>query len=260
MLAILPILITLAASLFVIPSELMAAKTYFVVAEHPGFERHNDSYLLALDKPADIEHANRLIEEGPAIGGAIVVAGIEPGADGINRNVRSVGAPEWSWHIAEFQGFADLTVEILDGWPTFVEDDVNGWIANTGGAIGFWGYTIVDQLPHVMPGDADLDLDFDNLDLVQVLQRAKYLTGAPATWGDGDWNGGTGGSIYGPPTGNGLFDQADIIAALNYRVERLGRYEASGLDNADVAFVPEPSTLVLLLLCLMAFRLRFMSE
>jgi hypothetical protein len=51
------------------------------------------------------------------------------------------------------------------------------------------------------PGDADRDLLFGQRDLVRVLQHDKYLTGQPATWGNGDW------------TGDGLFDQADIVAA-----------------------------------------------
>lgn len=63
-------------------------------------------------------------------------------------------------------------------------------------------------------GDADMDLDFDQLDLVQVQQEAKYLTGEPATWGEGDWDGAPGGSPDNPPDGDGLFDQLDIIAAL----------------------------------------------
>ena len=42
-------------------------------------------------------------------------------------------------------------------------------------------------------GDADQDLDFDQLDLVKVQIAGKYLTGQAATWGDGDWNGAPGG-------------------------------------------------------------------
>ena len=65
-------------------------------------------------------------------------------------------------------------------------------------------------------GDADMDCDFDQLDLVAVQVAAKYLTGEAATWGEGDWNGAPGGSVPRqiPPTGNGQFDQLDIIAAL----------------------------------------------
>ena len=46
------------------------------------------------------------------------------------------------------------------------------------------------------------DERFDQLDIVAVLQSAKYMTGRPATWSEGDWN------------GDAVFDQADIVAAL----------------------------------------------
>ena len=51
-------------------------------------------------------------------------------------------------------------------------------------------------------GDANRDLQFDQQDVVQVLQAAKYLTGQPATFAEGDWN------------DDGFFNQLDIIAAL----------------------------------------------
>ena len=47
-------------------------------------------------------------------------------------------------------------------------------------------------------GDADQDLDFDQLDLVAVQIAGKYLTGDAATWGEGDWNGAPGGSQGSP--------------------------------------------------------------
>lgn len=50
-------------------------------------------------------------------------------------------------------------------------------------------------------GDADLDGQFNQFDIVQVQQAAKYLTGESATWSEGDWN------------GDGVFDQKDIVAA-----------------------------------------------
>lgn len=37
-------------------------------------------------------------------------------------------------------------------------------------------------------GDANQDLAFDQRDLVRVLVAGKYLTGRPATWGEGDWD------------------------------------------------------------------------
>jgi hypothetical protein len=75
-------------------------------------------------------------------------------------------------------------------------------------------------------GDADQDLDFDQLDLVRVQIAAKYLTGRAATWGEGDWNGAPGGSPGSPPAGDGFFNQIDIIAALGNGLYLTGPYAA----------------------------------
>ena len=87
----------------------------------------------------------------------------------------------------------------------------------------------------LQPGDADQDLDFDQLDLVQVQIAAKYLTGQAATWGEGDWNGAPGGEPGNPPAGNGLFDQIDIVAALGADKYLTGPYAAinSGGSQGD---------------------------
>jgi hypothetical protein len=75
-------------------------------------------------------------------------------------------------------------------------------------------------------GDADQDLDFDQLDLVKVFVSARYLTGQTATWGQGDWNGAPGGQVGNPPPGDGLFNQRDIIAAQQAGTYRTGPYAA----------------------------------
>ena len=69
-----------------------------------------------------------------------------------------------------------------------------------------------------IPGDSNLDGRFDQLDIVVVLQPAKYLTGQPATFVEGDWN------------GDGVFDPLDIVAALAD-----GRY-SPGPAAADSVF------------------------
>ena len=128
---------------------------YFLVAELPGQEVHNDSYVLPLTRADHIEHARDLVRRGPeAAGTYIVVATMLAGADGINHDLRAKDALAWSWHVRSMIDFSDATVEILDGWPGFVEEDVTGWIANTcfddetatEGTLGFWGYTVVDEL------------------------------------------------------------------------------------------------------------------
>ncbi len=126
-----------------------AAPIAFLVAEPPGSVVHGDSYVLVLQDPADVDHARALAQQGPAAGAPIAVARIVPGGDGQNRDLRAPGEPPWSWHVTDFEGFADITTEVCDGWPGYVEQDVAGWIANTNGTVCFWRYTVVEELPEV---------------------------------------------------------------------------------------------------------------
>jgi hypothetical protein len=104
---------------------------------------------------------------------------------------------------------------------------VNGQPAN-GFHIGFLVTPPEGSFPRVAlrAGDADQDLDFDQLDLIRVQQSAKYLTGRSATWGEGDWNAAPGGSPGNPPPGDGVFNQLDIIKALAAGVYLTGPYSA----------------------------------
>ncbi len=101
-------------------------------------------------------------------------------------------------------GVNDVGLRIFDG-------AVNYALGNVGG---------------LFAGDADMDLDFDQLDLVRVQIAAKYLTGSRATWGEGDWDGAPGGQPGNPPRGNGRFDQLDIVAALGPGHYLMGPYAA----------------------------------
>jgi hypothetical protein len=85
---------------------------------------------------------------------------------------------------------------------------------------------LTDASSLLQAGDADQDLDFDQLDLVRVQQAGKYLTGQLATWGEGDWNGAPGGSPENPPVGDGLFNQLDIVAAQQAGIYLTGWYAA----------------------------------
>ena len=71
-------------------------------------------------------------------------------------------------------------------------------------------------------GDADYNLQFDEDDIVQVLQAGKYLSGNPATWSEGDFN------------GDGAVDLLDL--------DILGQNYGESLGGG----VPEPATLGLL--------------
>jgi GNAT superfamily N-acetyltransferase len=129
-----------------------AAPVEFLVAEPPGHEVHGDSYVLLFSEQADIDHARDLIAKGGAAGAPIAVVKIAAGADGRNRDLRAPGQPLWSWHQTAFAGFGDAAIELCDGWPGYVEQDVQRWIANTDGTICFWSYTAVEELPE--PGCA----------------------------------------------------------------------------------------------------------
>jgi hypothetical protein len=82
----------------------------------------------------------------------------------------------------------------------------------------------------LLAGDANRDGVFDQKDIVQVLQTAKFRTGEPATWDEDDW------------TGNGVFDPLDIVAAL-----QTGSYlrashaaERDGTSSLGKDFVSDP--------------------
>jgi hypothetical protein len=138
--------------LFFSGQAVWAGSVQFVVAEREPV--HRDSFIVSLENEADIAHARDLIARGPdAAGAPIVFAEIRAGADGVNRNTLAPGQPLWNWHVSRFEGFGDFGIELIDGWPTFVESDVQGWIENTRrspdeetGHIGFWSYTIVSEI------------------------------------------------------------------------------------------------------------------
>jgi hypothetical protein len=131
-----------------------AGTVYFVVAEPPGAAEQGDSFVLPLSAEADIVHARDLIARGPdAAGARLVFAEIVTGADGINRDVHADGEPLWDWHVSAFEGFGDGGIELVDGTPTLVQEDVRSWIVNTrrtddsaAGHIGFWSYTVVAEM------------------------------------------------------------------------------------------------------------------
>ena len=64
------------------------------------------------------------------------------------------------------------------------------------------------------------------MDLLAVLLSNKYLSGQPATWGEGDWDGAPGGTPNDPPEGDGFFDQLDVVAALSGGKYLTGPYAA----------------------------------
>jgi hypothetical protein len=78
------------------------------------FRVGDEEYRILLTDPADIEIARRLLagEEAPPIPNGRIVRGDD---GGVNTG--------YSWHIdPDSVEFADFTIEVCDGVPSFVED------------------------------------------------------------------------------------------------------------------------------------------
>ena len=170
---------------------------YFLVAETTP--AHNDSYVLPLTDADDIAHARDLIQFGPAVAGdPIVVADIACGSDGINRDYLAFTKPASCWHVSNFSNFAEVTIEILDGWPGLVARDCPSWVASTGGSVGFWAYTVVAELgayPRHWRRDFNFDGDIDGIDFRGFSQRWLSADCNDPNWCNGrdiDQSGGVG--------------------------------------------------------------------
>ena len=75
--------------------------------------------------------------------------------------------------------------------------------------------------PGYIVGDANRDGAFDQLDIQSVLQAGKYVTGGPADWSEGNWN------------GDEVFDQKDLILALQSWPDRISMprgFEPKGIE------------------------------
>jgi uncharacterized protein YjbI with pentapeptide repeats len=91
----------------------------------------------------------------------------------------------------------------------------------------------VHELKKTWIGDANLDLEFNSSDMVQVFAAGKYedFTGELASWSEGDWN------------GDGIFNSSDMVTAFAD-----GGYEKG--PGIDAVAVPEPASAILFLVSL----------
>ena len=98
--------------------------------------------------------------------------------------------------------------------------------------------------PELRAGDANGDFMVDTADIIAVLAAGKFETGDAATFEQGDFN------------GDGVFNTGDIVLMLGEGLFETGPYASLGdVSNAgagSVSRVPEPTTLGLLLMGMLA--------
>jgi hypothetical protein len=95
----------------------------------------------------------------------------------------------------------------------------------------------VNDLKNTWLGDANLELEFNSSDMVQVFAAGKYETGEEAGWSGGDWD------------GSGFFDSSDMVTAFAGGGYEQGRRTA-------MAVVPEPASAIVFLGSLIVIAIR----
>jgi hypothetical protein len=125
----------------------------------------------------------------------------------------------------------DLTMQSAGGQNPAAYD-LNGDQLVNGDDVNVW----ISDLYNSYSGDLNLDKEFNSGDLVNMLAAGTYETGQPSKWSTGDFN------------GDGVTNSGDLVTALAG-----GGYEQG---PKGVAAVPEPSSLALILVGMLAVRCR----
>jgi len=124
--------------------------TYYLVGEKLSF--HHDSYLLRLTDIDEIKKANQILTDSLKSRPIVFVRISKNSGENNYVNKDLIGGRIWTWHTEKLIGFPDLTAEIFDAHPGYVEDNYDEWVritkdAETGeGVIGFWNYTLIRKV------------------------------------------------------------------------------------------------------------------
>ena len=116
----------------------------------------------------------------------------------------------WTLHVAaDKNAFRSRTIGptggqglfIVGGWKGDLSDGEELTLTGADGAVV--QKSVLGEAPtEIVVGDSNGDGQFDQLDIVTILQAGKYNQDVPATWSEGDWN------------RDGRFNQLDIVTAL----------------------------------------------
>lgn len=124
---------------------------FFLVSEMTA--EKGDSFILALADSADIAYARGIVadRDSEELEKLVVAKVVRSKGNEEHLNKDLLRNTTWSWKISEFEGFYGSTIEILDGGPQDLQNDMDWWIDNTSddpdyGVIGFWNYTVVREV------------------------------------------------------------------------------------------------------------------
>ena len=193
----------------------------------PGFE------------PAELVGIAASSDEAPDASGPMANLAQTSFGDSISGAFARIGGGQSPWDLAQLvvpEGTA-ITLELELGFsgPTPPVKEIVATTFEVGATGG--SDTIIQ------PGDANLDQEFNALDVILVLAANKYETNVVADWSDGDWNAAPDPAFNyntGPPAGDGRFNSLDIVAALASGTYETGPFTALG-ENIALGSVPEPS-------------------
>lgn len=116
-------------------------KTYFLISTREA--RPSESYVVGFSNPEQIKTARAQINTTGFE--KILVARLQMGPGGFNRNYFSKDRSPYSWSVSEVDAFADFAHISCDGSPDIVEERLLQY-ANEGGRICFWRYRVVREL------------------------------------------------------------------------------------------------------------------
>ena len=149
-----------------------------------------------------------------------------------SRNVGMQLLSQTDGPIGDYNQNGQLDAEDLDLQALAITGQDLSFDLNSDGTVDLADRQVwVNDLKNSWMGDANLDGEFNSNDLVVVFQVGAFESGNPATWSEGDWN------------GDGSFTSSDFVVAFQG-----GGYENGPRPENGVIAVPEPSTLLLLLI------------
>jgi hypothetical protein len=108
-------------------SEEGASGAAYFLVELPGPDA--ERFVVAMTDPRTIAEARAIIAGRQ--GQKIVSGRLVSGSGGYNRD--PLTGREWSWHLdpASIE-LAEMTIELCDGRPSFVQDDPSYWLSSVG--------------------------------------------------------------------------------------------------------------------------------